>query len=68
MEEQIENIPVKKKKSGGKRPGAGRPVSKGDKSKTYCISLYPSEIEKLKNIAQEKDISISQLLRTTFNL
>lgn len=58
-----------KKTRGGKRPGAGRPVSQTQrKSKTYTISLYPEEIEKLKEIARSTNITISQLLRNTFNL
>ena len=65
---EIENNIEKKKKSGGKREGAGRPFSQGEKVKTYTISLYPTEIEKLKGIAHSQDMTISQLLRDTFNL
>lgn len=57
-----------KNKRGGKRPGAGRPLSTHKKSKTYTISLYPEELEKLKKIASSNDLTVSQLLRNTFNL
>ncbi len=58
-----------KKTRGGKRPGAGRPVSNTSrKSKTYTISLYPEELEKLKDIARTNDLTVSQLLRNTFHL
>lgn len=55
---------------GGLRKGAGAPVTVGaeNRRKQRVISLNDKEYELLKEIALERQISISELIRITFNL
>lgn len=55
---------------GGLREGAGAPITVGaeNRRKQRAISLSDKEYEQLKNIASERQISISELIRITFNL
>lgn len=55
---------------GGLRKGAGAPITVGaeNRRKQRAISLSDKEYELLKEIALERQISISELIRITFNL
>lgn len=55
---------------GGNREGAGAPITVGkeNRRKQRVISLNDSEFTKLKEIAQSKDMSVSELVRSTFEL
>lgn len=55
---------------GGLRKGAGAPVTVGaeNRRKQRVISLNDKEYEELKKIASERQISVSELIRVTFNL
>lgn len=55
---------------GGLRKGAGAPVtvSSENRRKQRVISLNDKEYEALKEIALERQISVSELIRITFNL
>lgn len=55
---------------GGARKGAGAPVTVGDEGrrKARVISLNDKEYEKLTAVAQENAVSVSQLIRDTFEL
>lgn len=55
---------------GGLRKGAGAPITVGaeNRRKQRVISLNDKEYEELKNIASERQISVSELIRFTFNL
>lgn len=55
---------------GGLREGAGAPITVGaeNRRKQRAISLSDKEYELLKEIALERQISISELIRITFNL
>lgn len=55
---------------GGNREGAGAPITVGaeNRRKQRAISLSDKEYELLKEIALERQISISELIRITFNL
>lgn len=55
---------------GGLREGAGAPITVGaeNRRKQRAISLSDKEYELLKEIALEHQISISELIRITFNL
>ena len=55
---------------GGARKGAGAPVTVGDEGrrKARVISLNDKEYEKLTAVAQKNGVSVSQLVRDTFEL
>ena len=55
---------------GGARKGAGAPVTVGsnNRRKARVISLNDKEYENLNNVAKKKAVSVSQLIRDTFNL
>lgn len=55
---------------GGLRKGAGAPITVGaeNRRKQRVISLNDKEYETLKEIASERQISVSELIRITFNL
>lgn len=55
---------------GGLRKGAGAPITVGaeNRRKQRAISLSDKEYELLKEIALERQISISELIRITFDL
>lgn len=55
---------------GGARKGAGAPVTVGDEGrrKARVISLNDKEYETLNDIAKKNAVSISQLIRDSFNL
>lgn len=55
---------------GGARKGAGAPVTVGDEGrrKARVISLNDKEYEKLIAVAQKNAVSVSQLIRDTFEL
>lgn len=55
---------------GGLRKGAGAPITVGteNRRKQRVISLNDKEYEELKKIASERQISVSELIRITFNL
>lgn len=55
---------------GGLRKGAGAPITVGaeNRRKQRVISLNDKEYETLKKIASERQISVSELIRITFNL
>lgn len=55
---------------GGLRKGAGAPITVGaeNRRKQRAISLNDKEYEALKELASERQISISELIRFTFNL
>lgn len=55
---------------GGLRKGAGAPITVGaeNRRKQRAISLSDKEYEVLKNIALERQITVSELIRITFNL
>lgn len=55
---------------GGLRKGAGAPITVGaeNRRKQRAISLSDKEYEALKNIALERQITVSELIRITFNL
>lgn len=55
---------------GGSREGAGAPITVGkeNRRKQRVISLNDAEFTKLKEIAQSKDMSVSELIRSTFEL
>lgn len=55
---------------GGLRKGAGAPITVGaeNRRKQRAISLNDKEYEALKELASERQMSISELIRFTFNL
>lgn len=55
---------------GGLRRGAGAPITVGaeNRRKQRAISLNDKEYEALKELASERQMSISELIRFTFNL
>lgn len=55
---------------GGFRKGAGAPITVGaeNRRKQRAISLNDKEYEALKELASERQMSISELIRFTFNL
>lgn len=55
---------------GGLREGAGAPITVGaeNRRKQRVISLNDKEYETLKKMASERQISVSELIRVTFNL
>lgn len=55
---------------GGARKGAGAPVTVGDEGrrKARVMSLNDKEYETLNDIAKKNAVSISQLIRDSFNL
>lgn len=55
---------------GGLRKGAGAPITVGteNRRKQRAISLSDKEYELLKEIASERQISVSELIRITFDL
>ena len=55
---------------GGARKGAGAPVTVGNEGrrKARVISLNDKEYEKLNGVAKKNNVSVSQLIRDTFNL
>lgn len=55
---------------GGARKGAGAPVTVGDEGrrKARVISLNDKEYEKLTEVAKKNAVSVSQLIRDTFDL
>ena len=55
---------------GGARKGAGAPVTVGDEGrrKARVISLNDKEYEKLTTVAQKNAVSVSQLIRDSFDL
>lgn len=55
---------------GGARKGAGAPVTVGDEGrrKARVISLNDKEYERLNAVAQRVGVSVSQLIRDTFEL
>ena len=55
---------------GGLRKGAGAPITVGaeNRRKQRAISLNDKEYEALKELASEHQMSISELIRFTFNL
>lgn len=61
---------MKKNTWGGAREGAGAPVTVGDEGrrKARVISLNDKEYEKLIAVAQKNAVSVSQLIRDTFEL
>lgn len=61
---------MSKNKWGGNREGAGAPITVGveNRRKQRVISLNDAEFTKLKEIAQSKDMSVSELIRSTFEL
>ena len=50
------------------KPGQGRKTLYGEKAKTYTICLTESQQKKLRNIAKEKSMSVSELIRKAFEL
>ena len=55
---------------GGLRKGAGAPITVGaeNRRKQRAISINDKEYEALKELASERQMSISELIRFTFNL
>lgn len=55
---------------GGLRNGAGAPITVGaeNRRKQRAISLNDKEYKALKELASERQMSISELIRITFNL
>lgn len=55
---------------GGARKGAGAPVTVGDEGrrKARVMSLNDKEYETLNDIAKKNAVSVSQLIRDTFDL
>lgn len=61
---------MRKNTWGGARKGAGAPVTVGDEGrrKARVISLNDKEYEKLNDTAKKNSVSVSQLIRDTFEL
>lgn len=61
---------MRKNTWGGAREGAGAPVTVGDEGrrKARVISLNDKEYEKLNDTAKKNSVSVSQLIRDTFEL
>lgn len=54
---------------GGRRENSGRPKTNPlEHRRNITISLRSNEHEKLKSIAEQKDVTISELIRMTFQL